>query len=503
MSNYKILVKWLENSSIESLENDLKFIKKVLSSIQSLITNSVSMTPLEFANKLHYKLELMAKFYKEKSEIDELNKTLSKYTKQLENLLPEAQKKAELILEVYLHVEKRKYYDFEHIFNHGKAVFEKVPDWIVPDLKKDDSKVHSSKEELTEDPHFKLRKGGFYTATSTFLSYFTEASQAYMKHWAVLEGKLPYFEDLIKKYPSNQFASIFKQDKKDIVNLIMKGEYNFHSELGSLLFGRILYESPGWGKNERMQVYRMHLMNESETQFIAEEFKYEIMKISLFSTLAKESGKKAIAWIGTSRSVMAKVNQNPGEGAFLNCDDDKWSPQLNRAWLISLLMLDYQIQMVEPQFPTMEKAILSGDLFKYIECLLSEIRKYDGSTNESLHKNDSMYNGGIEPTATMQELLFLLSMGCRSFKDSQGLICLVTPGIKEEPTLTKKNEVSGYMLQRTHSFSEFGRIASNPVAAGAFFRHPGASTDQRCGKLNVDSPSSLLEDESDQKYMVS
>lgn len=509
MTNYEILIQWLENTTLESTKADLRLSEKILTNLPSLVMYSISMTPLTLAEKLNTKLDALAQFAdnEERARIAELKSQVYMYNQKINEILPAAEEKAAEILAIYLRVEKAKSQDFLAIFNPLQALFqtlepsqdedEDFDEDVDEDVDENVDENDSDGKEQKNTP-FKFRKGGFYTKTASDLSYFALAAQAYMKQWPKLKDSLEPLQYFAEKYPNNQLAQILHQDKKKIVGLVESGEFSFITELGGLLFGRILYEVPQWSTAEKGRVFKMQEMMGSEKSFNADEFKFEMIKIQLFAVLVRELEQQPVAWIGSSRSVLAKVRKNPGEGAYLNCDDKKWSPQINRAWLVALLMLDYHIQIVEPQFPAMEKAILSGDFVKYIYCLASEMRYYDGSSVEKSRANDSMYHGGLEPTATMQELLLLLSMDCRTFKNSDGYLCVCPPQAKEEllhttslaaesllaPQKDEYGEIrKNFRLRLNHSFGDFGRMAANPVYGSTFFSHPGASTDQRSGLL--------------------
>lgn len=491
MTNYDTLIGWLENTTSKTAQDDLVLAGQILTSLPSLITYTISMTPLTLAKKLDAKLDAIAAFLnnEEKAELIALKGTLSVYKEKLAQLLPDATKKAGEILAAYLRVEKAKLKDFDAIFSPYKVIYQ------LPDPSDDEVDDLGSDEE--DDTPFTFRKGGFYTQTASVSSYFTLAVHSYMKQWPGLMDHLEPLQHFVEKYPSNLLAQILHQDKKKIVELACSGELSFNTELGDFLLGRILYEAPQWNIGEKVRVAKMQGLLGGK-RFDQDEFVFELIKLHLFDALARESQQQPVAWIGSSRSVLAKVRQNPGEGAYLNCDDDKWSPQINRAWLIALLMFNYEIQIVEPQFPEMEKAVLSGDFVKYIYSLAAEMRQYDGSTVETSRINDSMYHGGIEPTATMQELLLLLSLDCQTVKNSEGYLCVYRPKTQEELVRTTTLAAEALLvepqeeydsirtksrLRLNHSFGSFGRIAVNPVPACTFFVHPGASSDQRSALL--------------------
>lgn len=494
MTNYDILIQWLENTTLESTKADLRLSEKILTNLPSLVMYAISMTPLTLAEKLKTKLDALEQFatHEELARIVKLKGQLNSYKQTISDMLPAAEKKAAEILAIYLRVEKAKSQDFLAIFNPLQALLQ------TPESFDSDDNHSESDDEEEACTTLKLRKGGFYTKTASESSYFALAAHAYMKQWPKLKENLEPLQYFAEKYPNNQLAQILHEDKKEIVKLLESGEFLLTNELGGLLFGRILYELPQWSVAEKSRVIKLQELMKYEKPFKADEFQFELIKIYLFDALIRKSGQQPVAWIGSSRSVLAKVKKNPGEGAYLNCDDKKWSPQINRAWLITLLMLDYQIQIVEPQFPAMEKAILSGNFVKYIYCLASEMRHYDGSSVEKSRVNDSMYHGGLEPTATMQELLLLLSMDCKTFKNSDGYLCVCPPEAQEELLHTKslateslvaspKDEYDdirrNFRLRLNHSFGDFGRMAANPVPGSTFFSHPGASTDQRSGLL--------------------
>ena len=134
----------------------------------------------------------------------------------------------------------------------------------------------------------------------------------------------------------------------------------------------------------------------------------EITKLILHAELHPQHKK---IWLGTARSVNAIIQDKNEFGTYLNCDDTKWTWLLNRLWLQAAINLGYSIELVEQQYPKMEHALMAQDggaLF--VQELLNQVRSKPELT--------SQYTGSDAPTATSQEILVLLDMGCNISKGS-------------------------------------------------------------------------------------
>lgn len=198
-----------------------------------------------------------------------------------------------------------------------------------------------------------------------------------------------------------------------------------------------------------------------------DELEGEITKLALHTLLHPD---KKVVWLGTARAVNAMIDNYPGQGTYLNCDNSKWSWELNRSWLQAAVYFGYEFKLVEQHFPDIEKAILSGDASAFIEQLVREMRA------EGADKT-SQYNGGDAPTATTQEILVLMDLGCVARRNSEdGSLSFYSPRTREE---FSPGRIRG--MQRRHSFSDTRCVSPVPPLARPtdHFTDPGSSDEIR------------------------
>ena len=199
----------------------------------------------------------------------------------------------------------------------------------------------------------------------------------------------------------------------------------------------------------------------------SEAFKAEVIKLVLYKRLSLQNGVQPIAWIGSAKTLTTMLEDpNPSlperRGIYLNCGE-YLTPEFNRAWLLSLMEMGYEIKLVERQFPSIEKAILSNKPIDFLLLLAEEIRKMNDQNDPGACH--SQYNGGDSPTATSLEILLLMNMGCTATKDiKEGTISLFKPKITaidtSEYSSPKPEMLSQYRLSKRRSHSCFMPTAS-------------------------------------------
>ncbi len=144
-----------------------------------------------------------------------------------------------------------------------------------------------------------------------------------------------------------------------------------------------------------------------------------------------------------------------GEAIYFNPSAATWTWELNRAWLQAGVYLGYKFMLVEQHFPAIETAILSGDTSKFVLQLVNEMRPESSA-------NTSQYNGDYSPTATTQEILVLMDMGCVARKMEDGRLVFYPPVTREEPPIIYETLPAPGLLRRSHSCIDFGTASPPP-----------------------------------------
>jgi hypothetical protein len=183
-------------------------------------------------------------------------------------------------------------------------------------------------------------------------------------------------------------------------------------------------------------------------------FIIEITKLLLHAHY--HPGKK-IAWLGTAHAVNAVIEQSAGEGMYFNPNRAHFSWMLNRIWLQTALHLGYHFKLIEQHFPAIEAALLSQNPAQFLAQLSLEMR-------EESTGNCSQYNGDSSPTATTQEILALMDMGCTAKKNQttdHGIFLSPLEKPHEEPFFLKQHpRVSA--LRKNHSAPNLTHASTPP-----------------------------------------
>ena len=190
---------------------------------------------------------------------------------------------------------------------------------------------------------------------------------------------------------------------------------------------------------------------ESLLFFNQESLIVEITKLALHAEFHPEH---QIAWLGTAKAVEACIHATRPMSIYFNPPRQHLNWALNRLWLNSALHLGYQFQLVEQHFPKIEQAILSQDPVKFLEQLILE-------TRPNTQKLSSQYNGQYSPTATTQEVLALMDMGCKAYKNAEGKMMLNFENQEEPLALTRS---STHLFPSMFMKSAVKRSHSCPVA---------------------------------------
>lgn len=247
--------------------------------------------------------------------------------------------------------------------------------------------------------------------------------------------------DFFGKIDHNALAFLLLTNEETFIDAVNEGILPIEGEIGHLILQRLkeiyfttaLNNSPGKVASSRKLNVIGSIISRTMTRFGDGIIKcdFEILNIELTKLVlhAELHPEAKVFWLGTSRTVMAVIRSNRGIGTYLNCDDAKWTWHLNRIWLQAAMILGYQCELVEQHFPNIQKAIFSQDGgANFVEELLKSVRN-KGSDQTS------QYDGYDAPTATTQEILVLMDMGCVASKNSlNNRVCFSKPITRETPS---------------------------------------------------------------------
>ena len=237
--------------------------------------------------------------------------------------------------------------------------------------------------------------------------------------WLSVQKKLGYFRTIqdLRSRQHNSLAHLLLTDNKEFIDSIAKEKCLISGEIGLLILQRLhdIY----FNKHASVQMKKIALkkIRELITQTIPDTLLFyyeqvlfdEILKLVIHAQLYPEN---KMVWLGTARAVNAMIEYAQPICMYFNPLPKDLTWTLNRLWLQTAMNLGYQFRLVEQHFPSVEVALLSQDPSKFLHELLLETRSNHPS-------NTSQYNGNYSPTATPQEILALIDMGCVAFKDHE------------------------------------------------------------------------------------
>lgn len=255
----------------------------------------------------------------------------------------------------------------------------------------------------------------------------------------------------------NVLSLILTPSHEAFINLINEGKIPLGSEIGYIALQRLVDISRSTQSGRHMKAVAnrtiRQLMSfgwpESLIRFNTIGLYNEIYKLVLHSLLHPD---KKVIWLGTARAVETFVKNFPGEGTYINPANEVFSWELNRAWLQAAVELRYEFKLVEQHFPDVECAILSGNPANLIEQLAREIRPHGVAT--------SQYNGYDSPTATPQEILVLMNMGCYATKNpNDGSVTIHPPKL---PRALEDEKNKRVLTLKRHSSPNLFKSAPPP-----------------------------------------
>ena len=123
----------------------------------------------------------------------------------------------------------------------------------------------------------------------------------------------------------------------------------------------------------------------------------ELVKLRMTALLHPETK----GWVGTSMAVDALIQKRKSLPAYFNPDPKRNSWLLNRIWVMGLSVFGLDVELAELQQPAIYKAMSADNPLPLMLALLDRA---------GTHETPSQYNRGSTATATMQEVLCLMSM---------------------------------------------------------------------------------------------
>ena len=240
----------------------------------------------------------------------------------------------------------------------------------------------------------------------------------------------------------NSLVNLLETNDKEFVDAVDSDKLTIEGEIGHLILQRLKDIQHGGGSfsQEKPAKEIVNMCAKAITRAIGntndgifkcdfDAFYVELTKLALHARLHPMSKK---IWLGTARVVIAVISENVGNGTYLNCDEKKWTWHLNRMWLHAAIHLGYSIELIEQHFPKVEPALICGDNgASFVLFLLSQVRP----TN----KVSSQYDGYDAPTATAQEILVLLDIGCNAKKNHTNNRIIFSKGGPRETPLPRSS----------------------------------------------------------------
>lgn len=294
-------------------------------------------------------------------------------------------------------------------------------------------------------------------ANNTF-SIFESTATAHHRTWNQLKENLIDLSNLpsLQKHKQNSLGALLETKIHDFMRAVESGELPIGAEIGHLAIQRLRHIAstsnvPTRFKREANTTLKHSLTGISDSLLHCdnEALKKEIWKLALYALLNPD---QKIAWIGTARAVNAAIKNKKPIAMYFNPTDKCHTWELNRAWLQAAVKLGYEFKLVEQHFPNIESAIFSGNPAFLVAELAKEIRPRNKA---------SQYNSSYgSPTATPQEMLVLMELGCVGKKNPDGSISLLPPQRKEAESVQTLRVAK---LKRNHSCPDFFKAAPPPM----------------------------------------
>lgn len=291
--------------------------------------------------------------------------------------------------------------------------------------------------------------------TSTFASVKTSGANV----WASISGRKTSMAYLSPPSPKsvanlrisnqapadllhNSLVHLLERSDSDLIEAIDHGSLAIEGEIGHLIIQRLKEIQYAKSSSTDLvtdavirnrlairagKIISRTLSNQTNEGLFKCDFDALYLELTKLALHAELHPDQKIIWLGSARAVMAVIDEKNESGTYLNCDDTKWTWHLNRLYLHTAIVLGFTFELVEQHYPKMEEALLSQDGgAAFVQTLLNQVRKDSSST--------SQYNGYEAPTATSQEVLVALDIGCIPEKnDNNHRICFSKRAIRDTP----------------------------------------------------------------------
>ncbi|MCR9192435.1 MAG: hypothetical protein NXI01_07215 [Gammaproteobacteria bacterium] len=303
--------------------------------------------------------------------------------------------------------------------------------------------------------------------------------------WCHAQSQLEYFRQIenFDRRRHNSLAHLLLSDDTLFAQSLADDRAPMEGEIGVLAIQRLqrIFSNPESNlhvKKDAVKAMRKAMTSNTPDKLLSYDENTLTLEITRLILHARLNPENKVVWLGTARAVNAMIEHAKPIGIYLNPEPSQLTWALNRFWLKTAAQLGYEIKLVEQHFPKIETALLSQDPAKFLEQLLLETR--ENSTDKT-----SQYNGNYSPTATPQEVIALMDMGCVAYKAPDKSIAFSLPPMRYEESLwlssrntrlEKKVPTSIKFLGRNHTFD--GVPASNPPPfqdRSEHFRSPKAA----------------------------
>ncbi len=428
--------------------HELDTIKKKLERFKLDVASIKSVSPQLFVNYLDYKVAIILQKIKDENRPHYFDFRI---------------KKLELDIEEY----QQDIAKLTVLINTAEATAKKITARCEK-INRDIAQDYSSKTSV------ELSKLNIFTGHDNDMSIFDTNRNASGRVWGSLRPKdsdlLSLDSQAFMKYKHNTLAFLLLSDNQTFTLAIKDGLLPIEGEIGYLILQRLqeiqYLKQPGlqepFPSNMRTiagKAIRNAMDIKTSENLLKCDFPtlgIEINKLVLHSQLHPDN---KIFWLGSARVVNKILHDQPGKGTYLNCDDGKWSWQLNRYWLQAAIYLGYTCKLIEQHFPMIESALLSQDPSAFVLRLLLAMR-------EEGEDNTSQYNGNDGPTATTQEILVLMDLGCKVTKNQEQSILISKSSTHEIHSPSRSRMHSPTDMRRSRSHSWDGSNSASPSAMG-------------------------------------
>jgi|GEM_PF-1775227 len=224
----------------------------------------------------------------------------------------------------------------------------------------------------------------------------------YYSAWLRAKDQLPSIQDSVGSHVGSYHVLrvAFCSDEA-LLNAVESGQAPIGDDIGFFILSRLkemqLRKPP---LKRRVNRFLAQLPLEGADSLFAcdmDAARIELVKLKMTALLHPE----AKAWVGTSMAVNALIDTRKSLPAYFNPDPKRNSWLLNRIWLLGVSVFGLDVELAELQQPAIYTAMSADNPLPLMLALLDRA---------GTHETPSQYNRGSTATATMQEVLCLMSM---------------------------------------------------------------------------------------------